>query len=233
MEIWPALDILDGRVVRLQQGDYSRQTIYGSRPLDFLEETLGTLPSRLHLVDLTGAKSGQFTLFPLAMALVKRGVDLEVGGGIRRADDVERLMDIGVQRVVLGTQVVTDPVFRREVRERFVPHLVMALDVLDDRLRIAAWDRPGPSARDFWRELHAEGWQQANVTDIHRDGTLEGLREQFWVPWTTEPGDFGAGGGVRSMDDIDQLERWGVARAVVGKAWIEGTIPREVLLPSC
>lgn len=233
MEIWPALDILDGQVVRLQQGDYSRQTIYGGRPLEFLEEALGTMPPRLHLVDLTGAQTGRFSLFALAENLIKRGVDLEVGGGIRRSEDVEHLVDIGVKHIVLGTQVVIDPGFRRQVLDQFESHLVMALDILEDCIQIAAWDRPGPLARDFWRELYAEGWRKANITDIHRDGTLEGLRQDFWLPWTTESGDFAAGGGVRTVEDLQQLEHWGLARAVVGKAWIEGTIPKEALFRSC
>ncbi len=230
MEVWPALDILEGRVVRLQQGDYSRQTTYGDHPLTFLEESFGGMPPRLHLVDLTGAKTGQFSLFSLATALVQRGIDLEVGGGIRRIEDVARLVDIGVRHIVLGTQIVGDPGFRQQVIDRFAPHLVAALDVLHDRIHISAWDRPGPVARDFWQELYAQGWQTANITDIQQDGTLGGLRKEFWQPWATEPGNLAAGGGVRSITDLQQLASWGLLRVVVGKAWIEGTIPKEVFL---
>lgn len=233
MEIWPALDILEGRVVRLHQGDYRRPTIYADEPLKFLEESFGTMPPRLHLVDLQGARTGHFELFSLVTQLVRRGIDLEVGGGIRRIEDVKRLVDSGVRQIVLGTQVVREPSFRQEVLERFASWLVMALDVRDDRIQIDGWDQVGPRAREFWQELYRAGWAKANVTDIGRDGTLEGLREEFWQPWSHELGDLAAGGGVASLRDLEQLEHWGLKRVVVGKAWIEGAIPKEVLLTSC
>jgi phosphoribosylformimino-5-aminoimidazole carboxamide ribotide isomerase len=210
-----------------------RSTTYADDPIKFLEATFGMMPPRLHLVDLTGARTGQFELFALVPQLVSRGIDLEVGGGIRRIEDVARLVDSGVRQIVLGTQVVKDLSFRQEVFERFASYLVMALDVRDDRIQIGGWDQPGPRAREFWQELYREGWTKANVTDIDRDGTLGGLREEFWQSWSREPGDLAAGGGVGSMLDLEQLERWGLKRVVVGKAWIEGTIPKEVFLGSC
>ncbi len=220
-------------MVRLHQGDFMRATTYADDPMKFLEAFFGGIPPRLHLVDLTGARTGQFTLFSLVAHLARRGIDLEVGGGIRRIDDVARLVDSGVRQIVVGTQVVRNPGFRQEVFERFASYLVMALDVRDGRIQIGGWDQPGPRAREFWQELYQTGWTKANVTDIDRDGTLGGLREEFWQSWSQEPGDLAAGGGVGSMLDLEQLERWGLKRVVVGKAWIEGKIPKEVFFASC
>lgn len=234
MEIWPALDMFEGQVVRLWQGDYGRQVCYADDAWEFLYRHFGMLPPRLHLVDLAGAKSGHFTLGPLVQSLAIQGVRLEVGGGIRSLDEVAQLVDFGVERIVLGTQIVTDCAFREKVLDAFAPHLVAGLDVWQNHVRIKGWQDEGPHALALWRTLYKSGWMRANITDIRGDGTLQGIDEEFWRAWASEPGDLAAGGGIRSLSDIHALSGWGMGRVVVGKAVMEGNIPlEEVLKKSC
>lgn len=230
MEIWPALDIDGGHVVRLHQGDFGRATTYAADPLAYLEARFGSYPPRLHLVDLAGARSGSFGLYDLVEKLAERGTRVEAGGGLRSVSSVSRAFDAGADRVVVGSQLVVDPEFRRAVLSAFGSRMVAGLDVRDGRLRIGGWREVGPLAQEFWLSLCREGWVEAQVTDIGRDGTLGGVREMFWRQWADMPGRIGAGGGVASLEDISQLTQWGLANVVVGKAWIEGRIPLEELV---
>lgn len=230
MEIWPALDIDGGQVVRLNQGDFARATIYASDPLQYLQTRFGTYPPRLHLVDLAGARSGSFGLYDLVQKLAERGTRVEAGGGFRSLAAVSRAFECGAARVVVGSQLVADPEFRRDVLSAFASRMVAGLDVRDGRLRVSGWRESGPLAQDFWQSLCREGWEEAQVTDIGRDGTLGGVRESFWRAWADMPGRIGAGGGVSSLEDIARLSQWGLDSVVVGKAWIEGRIPLEELV---
>jgi phosphoribosylformimino-5-aminoimidazole carboxamide ribotide isomerase len=235
MEIWPALDILDGRVARLMQGDFNRETIYAGADdiLTFVETRFGGWPPRLHLIDLSGARTGQYQLFDVVAALASRGVRVQTGGGLRTIDDIERVIHLGAERVIVGSRIVSDPPFRRRLLEQYQAHVVAALDVRDGRVRIAGWQQEGPLAGDFWRELWEEGWQRAIVTDIVRDGTLDGIDEAFWRRWAQAPGAIGAAGGIHSRDDLVKLKALGMADAVVGKAWLEGRITVEEVTAPC
>lgn len=232
MEIWPALDILDGRVVRLAQGRFDQETAYDDNPFDYVLRRFKGMPPRLHLVDLQGALSGQFGLFDLVERLALRGVRVQTGGGLRTLDGIRRALESGAERIIVGSQLVENPAFRRRVQEEFSRACVAGLDVKEGRLRIAGWTKAGPPAEIFWRQLRQEGWERAQVTDISRDGTLQGIQPSFWARWSRNPGSIGAGGGIATPADLKQLEHLGLDFAVVGKAWIEGDIPIEELI-SC
>ena len=230
MEVWPALDVADGRVVRLLRGDFGEATIYSAEPLAYVHRRFDGFPRRLHLVDLDGAKNGSFSLYPLVESLAKGGTRVEVGGGFRTTEDVARAFDAGASRVVVGSQLVRDPEFRGVVLQRFGAGMVAGLDVKHGRLRLAGWREAGPPAMAFWKELRAEGWDLLQVTDIGRDGTLSGVRKEFWRQWAGAGGFIGAGGGISGIEDLRRLQNWGLAGAVVGKAWIEGRVPIEELM---
>lgn len=230
LEVWPALDLLDGQAVRLTQGRYSDVTTYDRQPIPFMERILGTLPPRLHLIDLSGARSGQFSAWELLDRLARHNIRIEVGGGFRSLTDIARALDLGVERVILGTQLLTDVAFATEALARYGGQsLVASLDVERDYARIKGWEQKGPHALSAWASLNRRGYVLANVTDIQGDGTLQGLNPTFWTQWASAPGDIGAGGGVSDSRDLDNLKTWGIKRVVVGKAWMEGRLtPEEV-----
>lgn len=224
MEVWPALDVADGRVVRLQQGQFERTTTYANDPLEYLYQKFSGWPTRLHLVDLSGAVSGQFTLAPLLRELATMGVRVQTGGGLRTIAEIERALDAGAERIIVGSRLVRDPTFRRECLKNFRERMVAGLDVYEGRLRLSGWREAGPKAGLFWLRLVEEGWVRAQVTDISRDGMLAGIDRGFWQEWSSAPGKIGAGGGIATVDDLHELEALGISSAVVGKAWIEGRI---------
>lgn len=234
MEIWPALDIVEGRVVRLTRGDFDRETTYAlGDALAYLQQRFGGWPPRLHLVDLSGASRGHFSLYESIQALASAGVRVQTGGGLRTLEDVRRAVDAGAERVILGSQLVRDQAFRDACLAEFPHHVVAGLDVKQGRLRVSGWRRSGPPAELFWLKLQQQGWTRAQVTDINRDGTLGGINEVFWSSWARMPGEIGAGGGIASLDDIIRLKSLGIQNAVVGKAWIEGHIPIEEVARQC
>lgn len=227
-QAWPAIDLLDGRVTRLWQGRYEAATIYPKQPEDLVALLAGHGLRRLHLVDLSGAKAGTFTAYPALTAAARAGFRVEVGGGFRTGDDVARALEAGAERVVLGTRLIESEEFAREMVARFGPsRLVAGLDVKDGRLRVAGWLREGPEPLTTWQRLVDAGFVLANVTDIDRDGSLDGIRSAFWSHWAAAEGDIGAGGGIAGVDDLRLLQSLGIRRAVVGKAWLDGRIPLD------
>lgn len=232
MELWPALDVVDGRVVRLAQGRFDRETTYANDPFEYVLRRFDGMPPRLHVVDLCGALSGRFGLFDLVERLAQHGVRIQTGGGFRTLDGIRRAVEAGAERVIVGSRLVQDPAFRRRVQEEFSGACVAGLDVKEGRLRISGWTKGGPPAVLFWMQLRQEGWERAQVTDVTRDGTLQGIQTPFWESWSRQDGQIGAGGGIATLADLERLEGLGIDFAVVGKAWIEGRIPIEELV-SC
>lgn len=225
MEVWPALDLLDGHLVRLRQGAYSDVTRYSHDPLEFVRTVLGGLPPRVHVVDLGGARTGAFGEWAILRQLVREGIQVEAGGGFRSLDVVEKALTLGVKRVVLGTRLLTDGTFAEQALERFgALALVAGLDIRQGRARIQGWVQDGEDATSAWSSLYRLGYRLVNVTDIRGDGTLTGLDPAFWAKWAQLPGDVGAGGGIAGPEDLVRLASWGISRAIVGKAWMEGRI---------
>lgn len=228
MELWPAIDLYEGQVVRLVQGDYGKMTVYGNNPWDFLHERLGKIPSRLHLIDLKGAKTGVFREWEALRTLSREGGQIEVGGGIRDIETIARCLAAGASRVILGTKILTDAPFARAVLAEFgSEQVVVSLDVQDGRARIRGWLDDGAPAISAWHSLYQLGYRLANVTDIRGDGTLSGIDREFWAEWAGQPGQIGAGGGIGQSSDLAELKSLNIPRAVVGKAWIEGRITPE------
>ncbi|MHB1610927.1 MAG: 1-(5-phosphoribosyl)-5-[(5-phosphoribosylamino)methylideneamino]imidazole-4-carboxamide isomerase [Sulfobacillus sp.] len=224
IEVWPALDIFSGQAVRLRQGLYDQMTIYHQDPLHLLDELPCPLP-RVHLIDLQGARSGQFSEWSLLKTLSGRGLHIEVGGGFRTLEAIALGLDHGAQRIILGSQAITNEQFAVQAIRRFGPdHLVLSLDIAGEHTRIHGWQEDGPKPDLLWQQRFALGYRLLNVTDISRDGTLQGVDDAFWREWAKVPGNVGAGGGILSLADLIQLEDLGISRAVVGKAWLSGSI---------
>lgn len=227
MILLPAIDIKSGHCVRLFQGDFAQVTTYSADPVEVAQHWQDAGASWLHIVDLDGAASAQ----PVNVALIERiraatRLHIELGGGLRTLAHIERMLDIGIQRVVLGTAALTDRAMLEESLARWGEHIAVGLDARDGLLAIAGWRETLPvKATALARELAATGVQRFIYTDIARDGALKGpnlaaLQEMQRA--TTRP--LIASGGVSSIDDLRSLAVLAVEGAIIGKALYTGDI---------
>lgn len=230
IEIIPAIDLRAGRVVRLAQGDYARQTTYPDDPVALAASYAAAGARWLHLVDLDGAKDGGLANLPVIEALARTGLRVQAGGGVRGVADVHRLLDAGVERVVLGSVAIRDPSrvaswLERHGGERFT----IALDTrwADDRwtLPSAGWTQAELRTLDElapWYAAH--GARHLLCTDIERDGMLAGFNLPLYRHLAEiAPGlAVQASGGVRSVEDIRAAQDAGARGVILGRALLEG-----------
>ncbi len=230
--IIPALDLIDGSVVRLHQGDYGQQRDYGSDPLPRLQDYQRQGAEVLHLVDLTGAKDPAARQIPLLQKLLAGvTVPVQVGGGIRNEQDVEALLSAGATRVVVGSTAVKDPDTVQKWFSRFgADALVLALDVRIDangtkNVAISGWQENSNATLEQVVEQYLPfGLKHVLCTDISRDGTLAGSNVELYREVTARYPQiaFQASGGIGSLDDIAHLRDSGVEGVIVGRALLDG-----------
>jgi phosphoribosylformimino-5-aminoimidazole carboxamide ribotide isomerase len=238
--VYPAIDVLGGRVVRLRQGDYARETAYDDHPLAVAQGYAAQGARWLHLVDLEAARAGGYTLAPLlARIKAQTGLSVQTGGGVRAQADVERLLDAGADRVVVGSLAVRS---RQEVKGwlgHFGPErIVVALDARCDhagvwRPALNGWTETAHEALDVLvREYARAGMRHLLCTDIGRDGMLAGPNLELygavrrWAPAVAVQ----ASGGMRDVADVVSVRALGCAGAVLGKSLLEGRLSlREAL----
>ncbi len=230
--IIPALDLIDGSVVRLHQGDYGQQRDYGSDPLPRLQDYQRQGAEVLHLVDLTGAKDPAARQIPLLQKLLAGvTVPVQVGGGIRNEQDVEALLSAGATRVVVGSTAVKDPDTVQKWFNRFgADALVLALDVRIDangtkNVAISGWQENSNATLEQIVEQYLPfGLKHVLCTDISRDGTLAGSNVALYREVSARYPQiaFQASGGIGSLDDIAQLRDSGVEGVIVGRALLDG-----------
>jgi len=225
MELIPAIDLLDGKVVRLHQGRYDEVTVYDDDPVAMAKRFEGQGASRLHVVDLEGARRGQ----PAHVAIIEgilRETDLQVqiGGGVRNEDVAVQWMNAGAARVVLGTVVVKAPDVARAICNRYPEGVVMALDARDGKIAVEGWqEQSEQDVIELAKEV--DGWNIGAIlfTNIHKDGTREGpdvagtAGLQSHVDTTVI-----ASGGIGTLDDLRALSAAGVRSAVCGRALYSG-----------
>lgn len=230
--IIPALDLIDGSVVRLHQGDYDQQRDYGNDPLPRLQDYQQQGAQGLHLVDLTGAKDPAARQIPLLTKLLAGvSVPVQVGGGIRTEQDVEALLSAGATRVVVGSTAVKDPQTVQGWFTRFgADALVLALDVRIDaegtkNVAISGWQENSNATLEQVVERYLPfGLKHVLCTDISRDGTLAGSNVELYREVTARYPQvaFQASGGIGSLDDIAALRDSGVKGVIVGRALLDG-----------
>ncbi|QCR35750.1 1-(5-phosphoribosyl)-5-[(5-phosphoribosylamino)methylideneamino]imidazole-4-carboxamide isomerase [Nissabacter sp. SGAir0207] len=230
--IIPALDLIDGSVVRLHQGDYGQQRDYGNTPLPRLQDYQQQGAQVLHLVDLTGAKDPAARQIPLLRSLLAGvGVPVQVGGGIRSEQDVEALLEAGAARVVVGSTAVKQPATVQRWFDRFgADALVLALDVRigDDgakRVAVSGWQEASDATLEQLVEAYLPfGLKHVLCTDISRDGTLAGSNVELYreISQRYPQVAFQASGGIGNLDDITALRGSGVQGVIVGRALLEG-----------
>ncbi|HVT44374.1 MAG TPA: imidazole glycerol phosphate synthase subunit HisF [Thermoanaerobaculia bacterium] len=228
-EVIPSIDILDGEVVRLLKGDYARATRYGSAA-DVVARWNAPEGTRVHVVDLTGAKEGTFRLGGLVRELSSR-YRVQVGGGLRSVDQAAAAIEAGADRVVIGTMAVVEPETLRALAGRVGGgRIVVALDLLNGAIRISGWTRSTSlSLEDALRQIENAGIREVLVTDISRDGAMSGPSFELYrrLSGLTSLRII-ASGGVSRASDLTALARGGaVSGAIIGRALQEGVLPYE------
>jgi phosphoribosylformimino-5-aminoimidazole carboxamide ribotide isomerase len=228
----PALDVRNARVVRLSQGDYTRETVYVDSPLTIAKRYADDGAQWLHLVDLDAARLGRYSLRGLLGDLVQSTpLKIQTGGGIRNETDVASLLELGVSRVVVGTQAIRDPArVTGWLREYGCERLTLALDTRRDeggtwRLPVAGWTEDSPETLDGLLERYSKaGLKHLLCTDIARDGMLSGFNLELYRMLSTRwpQLEIQASGGVRSVADVMAAREAGASAAILGRALLEG-----------
>lgn len=232
--VYPAIDVRGGAVVRLHKGDYDQETRYTDNPVAVAENYARSGSAWLHLVDLDAARAGGYTLLETLTTIVDTtGLRVQTGGGVRSADDVQRLLDAGAERVVVGSLSVREPQTVVGWLERFGPErITVALDtrIGEDGtwvLPTAGWTAVGEQElTTTLHEYHGSGLQHVLCTDIGRDGTLSGPNFHLYTMLTRSAPDLKvqASGGARSVDDVRAARKHGCAGIILGKALLEGRL---------
>ena len=224
--LFPAIDLRDGGVVRLFQGDYARTKRYERTPAEVARSFEEAGASFLHVVDLDGALDGTLANFETVRGIVEAtGLFVEIGGGIRDRERIARYLDAGVGRVILGTAAVRDPEFLDAALAEFGPEkIVVGVDMRDGRVAVQGWtEDSGLDGMDFCRELAGRGVKTLICTDIAKDGAMAGTNRELYRELVKIPGlDIVASGGVSTLEDVWALVEADVAAIIIGKALYEG-----------
>ena len=227
MDLYPAIDLRGGKAVRLLRGDYDNMTVYSDTPLAVAKKFKESGASFLHLVDLDGAKDGDTPNFEIIGEIVRESrLKVEVGGGIRSMQTVERFLALGVMRVILGTAAITDPQFLLEATERFGEKLAVAVDIKDGFVATHGWTQTSAeSCFDFCEKLQKIGVKIVICTDISKDGAMQGINRELYEELAQRVSmNIIASGGVSSIDDLLKLSETGVSGAILGKSLYTGSI---------
>ena len=227
MYIYPAIDLYEGKAVRLYKGDYAQMTVYSENPAEVAKDFAAAGAKHIHLVDLEGAKKGQ----PANLEIIGRIMEaadlfVEVGGGIRNLETVEQYLAIGVDRVILGTAAVTDPAFLEGALSRYGEKIAVGVDIKDGYVAIKGWmEKSSVTAEDFFARMETLGVKTVICTDISRDGAMKGTNRELYKALSEKYAiDLIASGGVSTMEDVKALVQMNLHGAIIGKAYYIGAI---------
>ena len=228
MFLFPAIDLYDGKVVRLYKGDYNQLTVYNDDPAAVAKDFAAAGAQHIHIVDLEGAKSGTTPNLDTVIRIKEQsGLFCEIGGGVRNMDVVKAYMDAGLDRVILGTAAVENPDFVREAVSRYGDKIAVGVDLKDGYVAVKGWtEQSEKDATTFCREMQAIGVKTIIVTDISKDGAMQGTNHDLYRRLQAEfPAlQIVASGGVSSMEDVTRLNDTGLYGAIIGKAYYVGAI---------
>ena len=227
MLIYPAIDMYEGKAVRLYKGDYAQMTVYSEDPCAVAKEFKRCGATHIHLVDLEGAKVGTTPNFELVKAIkASTGLFCEIGGGIRDMDTIAKYVDAGIDRVILGTAAVTSPGFVEAAVAAYGDKIAVGIDIKDGMVAIKGWtETSGENAMDFTAKMEAIGVKTMICTDISRDGAMQGANHALYQELSRRFGmNIIASGGVSSMADVEALTAMDIHGAIVGKAYYTGAI---------
>lgn len=227
MEIWPAIDLRGGKCVRLRQGDYAQETVFGDDPVAAARRWVGAGAGRLHLVDLDGAKAGSPVQLPLVAEIVAAaGVPCQLGGGVRTEGDVAAVLAAGVERAVVGTKAVRDPDWLGRVAASHPGRIVLGVDAKDGLVAAEGWVEVSQvSALELAGRCHGFPLAGLVYTDIATDGMLAGPNLAAMAEMAARSRHpVIASGGVTTADDVAALRERGLAGCIIGRSLYEGRL---------
>lgn len=227
MYIFPAIDLYEGKAVRLFKGDYDQMTIYSENPAEIATDFAASGAKHLHLVDLEGAKFGTTpNLKTIEKILTQTGMFTEVGGGIRSMEVVDTYLSAGVNRVILGTAAVSDPDFLNRAVDKYGNKIAVGVDIKDGMVAIKGWtEKSSLDAFAFCHSLQKLGVDTVICTDISKDGAMMGANHTLYGRLMDELSmNIVASGGVSSLEDVKKLAAMNLYGAIIGKAYYIGAI---------
>ena len=227
MLIFPAIDLYEGRAVRLYKGDYAKMTVYSEDPAAVARDFAAQGVRQMHTVDLEGARDGGTPNLGIIERIAKEtGLFVECGGGLRDMAAIDRAFAAGVGRVILGTAAVSDERLLAESVQKYGEKIAVGADLRDGRVAIRGWrEDSGLPAEDFLRKVEALGVRTVICTDISRDGAMRGANAELYERLQREFGlELIASGGVSSLEDVARLRALGLYGAIIGKAYYTGDI---------
>lgn len=233
MQIFPAIDLSGGQVVRLYQGDYDQMTVYGTDPCAVAREFMEAGAKYLHVVDLDGARDGTLANFSSIAAIAEQGgLYIEVGGGIRTEARIEQYLNLGVSRCILGTIAVKDFDFTVRMAQIYGDKIAVGVDARDGYVAINGWkELSEEKGVDFCRRLYDAGVKTVIYTDISRDGAEQGTNLQIYEELAKITGlQVTASGGVSSLAELQQLQAIGTHAAILGKALYTGRLNLKTVI---
>ena len=227
MNIIPAIDLIGGEAVRLKKGDYNQVTVYSSTPVDVAKDFETQGAEFLHIVDLDGAKEGSTANYKTIERIVAQThLSVEVGGGIRSMETVKKYIEIGVDRIIIGTAAVTDPAFLKRAVQAYPEHIAVGVDIKDGMVAIKGWTEVSAlSCFEFCQSLQDLGVKTIICTDISKDGMMSGTNLELYRDMASNfQLNIIASGGVSSLEDIRQLSDMQLYGAILGKALYTGAV---------
>lgn len=233
MEIFPAIDLYEGKAVRLFKGDYAQMTVYSENPIEIAREFEKSGATSVHLVDLEGAKDGTTPNLNIVKMIAKEtGLFTEIGGGIRSMETVRAYLENGVDRVILGTAAVRDEVFLKEAIEEYGDRIAVGVDIKDGYVAIKGWtEKSEYSCFDFCEKMQKIGVKTLICTDISKDGAMQGTNRELYRELSHKFSiDITASGGVSDIEDIKALRALDLYGAIIGKAYYIGAIDLKAAL---
>ena len=227
MLILPAIDLYDKKAVRLYKGDYNEMTVYSNNPIEIARKFQECGATFIHMVDLEGAKNGTTPNIDEVRKVVDyTDLKVEIGGGIRDEETVQKYIDLGVERVILGTAAVTDDEFLRKMVSKYKEAIAVGVDLKDGYVAIKGWtEKSALTADEFFAHLSDIGVKTVICTDISKDGAMQGTNRELYKELSEKyPMDIVASGGVSSIDDIKALREMDLYGAILGKAYYVGAV---------
>lgn len=222
MIIFPAIDLFEGKAVRLLRGEYDKMTVYSDNPIEIAREFVSEGATHIHMVDLEGAKSGDTPNIDIVKQIAEEtDLFVEVGGGIRSMEVVDRYINAGVGRVILGTAAVCDREFLEKAVEKYGDKIAVGADIKDGFVAIKGWtEKSEYSCFDFCRQMQSIGVKTLICTDISKDGAMEGTNLELYKDLSEKLNmQIIASGGVSDIDNVKNLAAMGIYGAIIGKAY--------------
>ncbi|MFW5699395.1 MAG: 1-(5-phosphoribosyl)-5-[(5-phosphoribosylamino)methylideneamino]imidazole-4-carboxamide isomerase [Bacteroidota bacterium] len=234
IEIIPAIDLIDGKAVRLNQGDYAQKKVYNEDPLEVAKMFQDAGIRRLHLVDLDGAKAGKVINLPVLERIASNtNLIIDFGGGIKTEDNLKAVLEAGAKQVTLGSIAAKEPGLFREWLDRYSPEaIILGADVRDEKIAVSGWlETTSLGITDFLEEKQVEGAKYVLCTDISKDGMLQGTSMGLYKKMHARfPAlNLIASGGITNISEIDELNAMGLYGVVIGKAIYENRITLDEL----